>query len=192
MEWLLFLPQLPATPSSLRVSVWRRLRALGALGLQNGVWLLPAQPSLLQMLQALREFILSQGGEAFLLRATPEQPNLEAFLQARFHAERDEEYGEFLERCREFLGEIARETQHEKFTFAELEEIEEDLHKLEHWLTKIRARDFFGAPRASEAVEALQICRREFAGFAAQVYARQGLEAPSPETLDNPYQEDAL
>ena len=35
MKWLLFLSQLPANPSRLRVAVWRKLRAEGALGLQK-------------------------------------------------------------------------------------------------------------------------------------------------------------
>ena len=40
-EWLLLLTQLPTTPSSLRVNVWRRLKNKGAISYQNGTWILP-------------------------------------------------------------------------------------------------------------------------------------------------------
>ena len=39
--WLVFIPQLPSSPSSLRVLVWRRMRTAGAAALQQGVWVLP-------------------------------------------------------------------------------------------------------------------------------------------------------
>ena len=67
MNWLLFLSQLPANPSSLRVNVWRKLRAAGALGLQNGVWLLPDNPENAAFLQDLLKMVQSQnaGGQIF-------------------------------------------------------------------------------------------------------------------------------
>ena len=34
--WLVFIPQLPSSPSSLRVLVWRRMRAAGAAALAAG------------------------------------------------------------------------------------------------------------------------------------------------------------
>ncbi|WP_299029811.1 Chromate resistance protein ChrB [uncultured Thermanaerothrix sp.] len=188
MQWLLFLPQLPATPSSLRVMVWRKMRQIGALGLQNGVWVLPERDDLWQWLNELLGFIRQQGGEAFLFHAQAHSPAAEALIRKRFCADRDEEYGEFVGRCQDFLAEIAKETQQEKFTFAEMEEIEEDLQKLEHWLGKIRARDFFGAAQAESATRALEACRQAFATFAAQVYSRQGLEPPavsSSQTFDS-------
>ena len=39
--WLLLLAQLPSSPSSARVALWRRLRAVGAAGVLNGAWVLP-------------------------------------------------------------------------------------------------------------------------------------------------------
>jgi hypothetical protein len=57
-----------------------------------------------------------------------------------------------------------------KFTFAELEENEEDLAKLEAWLRKVEVRDRFGAPSASEARAAVLACREDLEAFAASVY----------------------
>ncbi len=177
MDWLLFLPQLPTTPSSLRVTVWRRMRQIGALGLQNGVWVLPQRADLERWLQDLRAQVRQQGGEAWLFRAQTPDGEAEGLIRARFCTERDEEYREFLERCQDFLAEIAKESGQGKYTYAEMEEIEEDLEKLEHWLGKIRGRDFFGAALSVEATTALKTCHQAFAVFVSHVYAREGLNA---------------
>jgi hypothetical protein len=89
---------------------------------------------------------------------------------ATFDAARDEEYREVLDRCRDFHAELEKERKARKFTFAELEENEEDLAKLEAWFGKVRARDRFGAPLAEEAERAIKACREDLESFAESVY----------------------
>jgi hypothetical protein len=174
-HWLLVLPQLPSSPSSLRVLVWRRLRAAGALGLQHGVWVLPERPEHERFLAGLVAEIEPQGGSGLLLRAQPLQPDLSATIVERFRTERDEEYHEFRGRCAGFLQEIADETAIRNFTFAELEENEQDLQKLASWLSKIRARDFCGASQAEPSERDLALCQETFEQFAQVVYDQAGL-----------------
>src|SRR5262249_22315502 len=99
----------------------------------------------------------------------------------RFRADRDLEYVEFGVQCRECLAEIAKETDAGNLTFAALEENEHDLQKLHTWLAKISARDFFGAPQAHAAAEALAACERALHGFAEAIYAREGLQGQAEE-----------
>lgn len=182
-EWLLFLPQLPSSPSSLRVQVWRRLRAAGALGVQHGVWVLPHTPAHAQTFHALLAEVTPQGGSGLLFVARPLDPALPADIVARFQAERRQDYAEFQGRCRDFLAEIAKETGQRNYTFAELEENEQDLHKLGGWLNKIRARDCFPGEQAEEAGQALAGCRQTLETFARAVYIAAGL-APADEGED--------
>jgi hypothetical protein len=56
-----------------------------------------------------------------------------------------------------------------KFTFAELEEIEQDLDKLAGWLDKIGGRDFFPGQDRERAEEALQRRREAVARFAGRL-----------------------
>ena len=46
---------------------------------------------------------------------------------ARFKADRDDAYEEFIDKCADFEGEIAKETSANHFTYAELEENDVDL-----------------------------------------------------------------
>jgi hypothetical protein len=107
-------------------------------------------------------------GTAYLVRGP--LVGEDATLVEAFNAARDEEYRELLERCRDFHAELEKERGAGKFTFAELEENEEDLAKLEAWLGKIRERDRFGSLLAPEAERAISGCREELEAFAASVY----------------------
>jgi hypothetical protein len=174
--WLVFIPQLPASPSSLRVLVWRRMRAAGAAAIQQGVWVLPQTPEHEQLLRDVLLEAQQQGGSGILLVATPFDVDSASVVVDRFRADRDQEYREFGVRCRDFLAEIAKETAAGNLSFAALEENEQDLQKLHTWLGKIRARDFFGALQVSAAVAALAACEHALHGFAEAIYAREGLQ----------------
>jgi ChrB-like protein len=170
-QWLLFVPQVSASSSRLRVQIWRHLRAAGAISLQNGVWVLPRTETHSQFLRQEMDDIVRQGGTALLFVATP----MGVDLQERFRVERGREYAEVIERCQALLDELARETEHGKLTFAELEENEQDLQRLVTWLAKIRARDFFDGYQADEAAAMLARCEDALHTFAQGVYAKEGV-----------------
>jgi DNA-binding transcriptional regulator PaaX len=180
--WLMFLPQTPATPSSLRVLVWRRLQQAGAVNLQGGAWVLPSASTHEQTLQQLLTEIEQQGGSGWLLEARVPSEGMHERLIERFQQERAKDYQEFGERCQEFLQELEKETQARKFSFAELEENEQDLLKLTRWLRKIQRRDFFEGTASQKARETLARCRSALHTFTAIVYEQEGLPAPDQET----------
>lgn len=183
-DWLLFTAQTPASPSSLRVLVWRRMQNMGAVTLHNGVWILPRSAEHEQNLWKLVTDLEAQGGNGLFFVAQTSDPTLEQRVISRFQAEREQEYAELEERCMAFLHEIEREALLQKFTFAELEENEDDLNKLTAWLRKISARDFFAAPRRDPAVTALARCQLALRTFTSAVYERFGL-ASSEESQTN-------
>jgi hypothetical protein len=184
-SWLLFIPQLPSSPSSLRVLVWRRMRAAGAAALQQGVWVLPQTPEHERFLRDVLREAQQQGGSGILLVATLLDADRASEVVERFRADRGQEYREFCGRCRDFLAEIAKETAAGNLSFAALEENEQDLQKLQHWLTKIRARDFFEAPEGCAAAEALAGCERALNGFTEAIYAREGLQGHTEDEHGN-------
>ena len=177
--WLLLLAQLPASPSSARVALWRRLRGIGAAGLLNGAWALPYAPAHAEFLEQLRQIVHTQGGTAFVLTVSLASPEVNEAIVRRLCADRGREYDEFAERCAAFLGEIDKETTAGKFTFAELEEGEQDLDKLARWLAKVQARDFFPDERQPQSAQMLERCRVVLEGFAWAVYATEGVQAPA-------------
>lgn len=169
-EWLLLTYKVPPEPARHRIALWRRLKSLGAVYLQNGVCLLPRSDEHLRRLKILENDIIEMRGEAVLLETAGLDSHQEERVVERFNVERDEQYREFLGRCADFHAEIRRETDIDHFTYAELEENDEDLKKLRAWLPKIRKLDFYGAPLATAADQALKDCEEELDTFSRLVF----------------------
>src|SRR5690349_5206036 len=68
-RWLLLIHQLPARPAYLRVKVWRRLQALGAVAIKNAVYALPEGERAREDFAWLLREIAAGGGEAFVCEA---------------------------------------------------------------------------------------------------------------------------
>jgi Protein ChrB, N-terminal len=66
-SWLVLMVSLPPHPSSLRVRVWRKLRALGAISLRKSMYLLPPTPDNFERFQWLSQEVQKDGGEATFL-----------------------------------------------------------------------------------------------------------------------------
>lgn len=182
-RWLLLIHRVPQEPAGRRTYVWRQLKQLGAVYLQQAAAIVPDQPHLRGPLEALAARIREFEGEVSLLETTSPSPEWEQHLVGRFHEARDAEYVEVVENVERFEDEVRRESRKGKFTFAELEDIEADWEKIERWHQRIRARDFFDAPGGAGAAEALDRGRVALETFTAQVYSHEGVsqEGVQPE-----------
>jgi hypothetical protein len=171
-SWLLLTYKVPPEPAAKRIALWRKLKGMGAVYLQNGVCLLPKTDDHVRRLKVIENEVGEIGGEAVLLETVGLDRAQEEKVVARFTAERDEAYQELIDRCADFEAEIAKETAAQHFTYAELEENDVDLEKLKAWLGKIRKLDFYNAPLSAEADARLQHC-----ASLLEVYAKQVFEA---------------
>jgi hypothetical protein len=171
----------PAEPAKRRIALWRKLKALGAIYLQSGVCLLPKVESHVRRLKVLQNEISAMDGDAVLLETVGLDRAQEQKVIARFSAERNEAYQEFISRCADFEGEIAKERGIGKFTYAEVEENEEDLTKLRAWLEKILRLDFYGASLRSEAEERLAHCTTVLEDYAREVFEAQDQDGANDE-----------
>lgn len=162
---------MPSEPTRLRAAVWRRLRSLGAVYLQSSVTALPAGPVAERSLRRLRHEIIEMGGTALLLSSRALVG--EADILAAFQAARDDEYEEIVDRCQDFLSQVEKEHVERHFTFAELEENEVDLVKLQNWCAKVKDRDVFVAPGRSAAEAALGECEKALEEYASRVYEEE-------------------
>ncbi len=170
VSWLLLTYKVPPEPAARRVSLWRKLKGMGAVYLQNGVCLLPKTDDHIRRLKMLENDIFNAQGECVILETVALDPAQEAKVLARFKAERDDAYEEFIDKCDDFEAEVAKEIAADHYTYAELEENDVDLKKLQGWLTKIRKLDFYGADRAEEAQARLTGCAAVLDDYARKVF----------------------
>jgi hypothetical protein len=69
IKWLLLVYRVPRAPSASRVYVWRKLKQLGAVALQDAAWILPATPRTQEHFQWLAAEIVELGGLATIFGA---------------------------------------------------------------------------------------------------------------------------
>lgn len=169
-SWLLLTYKVPPEPARSRVALWRKLKGMGAVYLQSGVCLLPKTDDHVRRLKMIENDIAEMKGEAVILETIALNRTQEQKVVGRFKADRDEDYTEFLDKCADFEGEIAKETKAKHFTYAELEENDVDLKKLQGWLDKIKKLDFYSAPLRAEAEERLKACEALLEAYAQRVF----------------------
>jgi DNA-binding transcriptional regulator PaaX len=170
--WLVLIYRVPPEPTRLRSTVWRRIKSLGAIYLQNSAAALPASAATERALRKLRREILDMSGTAILLSCDVLAG--ESDVYSAFQAARNDEYEEIVDRCEDFLRQVKKEYTDNHFTYAELEENEVDLVKLRNWFAKVRERDAFDADGRQAAEKALDQCEQSLEAYAARVYAEEG------------------
>jgi DNA-binding transcriptional regulator PaaX len=169
LRWLLLVYRVPGEPTRLRAAVWRRLKSIGAIYLQNSVAALPVTVGGERALRALRNEIVEQmGGSAQLLIAQTLVGDAE--IIDAFNNARDEEYNEIVQRCQDFLRSVQENIDGKHYTYAALEEHDNGLTKLRRWADKVRARDTLGAAGAADADDMIGQCAQALNDYAERVY----------------------
>jgi hypothetical protein len=170
-RWFLLVYRIPSDPTRLRATVWRRLKSLGAVYLQNSAAALPSSDGAERALRKLRREILEMHGSAVLLSCSALAGGQDVL--ALFQAARDSEYEEILDKCADFHTGLEKEYFATHFTYGELEENEVELVKLRNWYAKVVARDVYSAPKQSAALAALNNCEVALEEYAARVYLEE-------------------
>lgn len=144
----------------------------GAVVIGQSLWALPLDAKYLTFANSIADEIVQNGGEAYVMRSVIVDGNNPDAITKVFCRERDVEYQEFLEKCEDFLYELEKETKKENFTFAELEENEEEHQKLTVWYQKITDRDFFKASLHQTSKQKLEQCKERLEVFSQEIYKR--------------------
>jgi len=176
---------MPAKPTGNRVAVWRNLKKIGAVYLQDSVCVVPDTAALRRELAVVLERIAAGDGRSHLLPLRKLPPEEEQKLVGLFVEQSAQHYREIVEDCEvNFVKEIEFERFRKNFTYEEAEEIRMDYEKLGTWFERVRERDWFGAPNRGEAEEWLRKCETLLEEFEAQVFelnAGEDEQSPAPE-----------
>ena len=149
MRWVLLVYRIPREPSRHRVAVWRKLRDLGALYLQDGVAALPEDAVTREQLEWLQLRVREAGGEATLWEGRPGTAAEEAELVEAFRSSREEAYCTIIAEA----DHMRRKAQMGGGALLE------KLGKLEREFRVERRRDYFRSPLRVEAAQALKAAR---------------------------------
>lgn len=185
MSWLVFSYSLPSKASSSpRVTLWRRLRRIGAIAI-NSVQILPERDECLEAFQWLAQEVQKAKGEALIMRVEQFEGLSDAEIVERFREACREEYAQIdteatkLEKALESLTESEERTS-----------ISESLERLYKQHAEISRIDFFDCLEGAQVIAHLnQIAQNispsdaamEIAAVAVEQYQhRQWVTRPRP------------
>ena len=157
INFLVFSYKIPSEPSKNRVYIWRSMKNLGAVYLQQGVALFPQKEDILTKLKKLNDKVKSfEGAKSTLSELSFLSKEDEDSIINKFNSQSINEYTEFIKNCKNTIYELDRESEENNYDFLEFEEAEEDIKKLELWIKKIYKRDYFNCGMYDEALSYLE------------------------------------
>jgi hypothetical protein len=143
MQWVFLAYRLPREPSTPRISVWRKLRALGVAQLLDGLAGLPLSSRNREQLEWLADEVTEAGGEASIWIAQPVTAAQERELAGRLVRAVDEEYRELVQTAQDAA---AGDPQARHRTLA----------RLRRQLHRVRQRDYFPSREREAAAQAIE------------------------------------
>ena len=141
LSWLLLLLRLPATHTTQRVAIWRKLKKSGAIQIQTSTYILPDEPARYESFQWLTQHIRDAGGDATLVRAREIEGLPNEKLIGLFNSTRAKEYTA--------LAEMLRSSKHRGKTTTK-EPAPHLIDRVRKQFREIQQTDFFDCPRAQD------------------------------------------
>ena len=148
--WLLLIHRLPPRPPYLRVKVWRRLQDVGAIAVQNAVYVLPNNDACREHFEWVVREVQRHGGEASICEARLVEGFADDALRAAFVEARDRDYRALAEEAEKLLERPKRKRApaHSDGRLAPA------VARLRRRKADVEAIDFFSAP-GGDALERL-------------------------------------
>ena len=141
-KWFLFITSLPTENATIRMRVWRALKASGAAVLRDGVYLMPDRTPCHDTLESIAADVRAGEGTAFVLRI--EEPNGANFVHL---FERSEDFAVL-------LADVAKA--HDALFAGDVQESLKQARKLRKTFTSFAEIDFFPGEAQKQADASLQ------------------------------------
>ncbi len=158
-QWLVFSYSLPSGQSSSpRVTLWRRLRRLGAITLAGSTYILPAREECAEAFQWLAQEIRQAGGEALIMHVATFTGLTHAEVVAHFQKARRKEYQEVTDQIDGLAATLDVQTD---------QDTRDTLDKLRRRFTEIARTDYFHCPEGVQVAALLDRIAHALANISA-------------------------
>ena len=151
-RWLLFVHQLPSSPSSIRVRTWRRLQHIGALVVKQAVYVLPDSPGAREDFEWLKTEIEGAGGQASVFSADSVDAWSDDALVEGFRRSRQADYTQLAREIDNALRRLASRRVREADRGPAAHRL---LESFRQRLTGVERVDFFGSAGRDRVVAVL-------------------------------------
>lgn len=136
------MPTIPAKPASVRVRIWRRLQAIGAVNLRGAVYVLPNREECVELFEWLARELTGLGGQASLCEGRFFDDTTDDDIERRFASARNADYEEVAKAAKA----LAVKLKAKRVPAERIAALTDQHAKLAQRLAQIIAIDFIDAP----------------------------------------------
>ncbi|HEX8115122.1 MAG TPA: chromate resistance protein ChrB domain-containing protein [Kofleriaceae bacterium] len=149
-RWVLFMPSIPSKPASARVKIWRRLQAIGAVGLRGSVYVLPNREECVEVFEWVGRELGELGGQASICEGKFLDDATDDDIERRFIDARNADYAEIAAAAKQ----LANKLEAKRVAPERIAAFTDQHAKLVRRFGEVTAIDFLHVP-GREAVEGL-------------------------------------
>lgn len=106
-RWIMFMPTIPAKPAAIRVKIWRRLQAMGAVNIRGAVYVLPNRDECVELFEWLGRELVALGGQASLCEGRFVDATTDDDIERRFTEARNADYEEVVAAGKQLATKLA-------------------------------------------------------------------------------------
>lgn len=159
MNWVVFIYKVPSKPTKYRAYLWREIKRLGAIYLQDGVCILPDQDDVHLFIGSLAEKVIEFGGHEYSFLSTTFSKEKNENLVNQFNSVRNEEYRELISWVQR-IEEYFQDEEEWEFSDSQVHKVRDEFKKLLRQFQIIEARDYFEAETGRQLRIMINQCRK--------------------------------
>ena len=144
------MPTIPSKPASVRVKIWRRLQAVGAVGLRGSVYALPNREECVEVFEWVSRELNELGGQASICEGRFLDASTDDDIERRFIDARNADYAEIGAGAKQ----LAKKLETKRIAPERIAAFTDEHAKLVRRFGEVTAIDFLHVP-GREAVEGL-------------------------------------
>jgi len=140
MKWIILIIKSVNVSSRDRMFIWRNIKNTGAVSLSHSVYLLHDTEENRLITSNIVKIVCDRNGEVLQFFADAFNEEQEQALNKLIAEEITGEIKDFSKECEDFIYDVSERISNKKLKVPELEELNDDLHKLDKWRIKINQK----------------------------------------------------
>lgn len=137
MKWIILIIKSVNVSSRDRMFIWRNIKNTGAVSLSHSVYLLHDTEENRLITSNIVKIVRDRNGDVLQFFADAFHEEQEQGLNQLIAEEITREIKDFSKECEDFIYNVADKISNKKFKVPELEEYNDDLHKIDKWRIKL-------------------------------------------------------
>ena len=169
MKWLILIVKSTNVSSRDRMFIWRNIKSTAAVSLSHSVYLLNDTEENRAIASNIAKVVRERNGEILQFFADAFNEEQEQQLNKLIAEEVIAEIKDFRNECEDFLADISKKISNKKLRIFELEELSDDIHKLDRWRIKLIQKHNLGADKIDILNKEIGKCKPKLNEFEALV-----------------------